>query len=182
MRPPPILETARLRLRPPSEADVDAIFEYASDVDVTRLMDWRRLAERDEVLSFLSRTQSEWSSGTEFMWVITEKAVDAVLGGISIRPRETDADFGYVLNRRFWDRGITTEAASAVTQWALSTRRLARIWATCDAENSRSMRVLEKLGLMRERLVPGGIIRPNLSALPRESYLYCRHSVVRSPQ
>ena len=173
-RPPRVLETLRLRLRPPTEADIDAIFEYASDADVTRFMDWRRLEKRDEVYDFLSRTEREWSDGTEFMWVITEKGVDTVIGGISIRPRETDADFGYVLGRRFWNRGIATEAATVVTWWALSTRGLPRIWATCDVENSGSMRVLEKVGLVREGLVPGGVVRPNLSTITRDTYLYSR--------
>lgn len=172
MQPPRIVETARLLLRAPTERDIDAIFEYASDVDVTAFMDWRRLSERREVLAFLSRTETGWTSGTEFMWAITEKGADQVIGGISIRPRDSEADFGYVLNRRHWNRGIATEAATAVTDWAMSTRGLSRIWATCDTENVRSIRVLEKLGLKREGLVPGGIIRPNLSTSPREAYMH----------
>ncbi len=167
-----MVETTRLLLRAPAKRDIDAIFEYASDFEVTALMDWRRLSEPGEVLAFLSRTEAEWSSGAGFTWAITEKGADQVIGAISIRPRDSEADFGYVLNRRFWNRGITTEAATAVTQWALSVRGLSRIWATCDAENARSIRVLEKLGLEREGLLPGGIIRPNLSTTPREAYLY----------
>lgn len=166
------METTRLLLRAPTEKDVDAIFEYASDAEVTAFMDWRRHCAREEVLAYLSRTQAAWSSGTEFSWAITEKGEDRVIGGISIRIRSSDADFGYVLNRRFWNRGITTEAATAVTAWAMATRRLPRIWATCDAENFRSARVLEKLGLRREGFVPGGMIRPNLSPNPRDAYLY----------
>jgi RimJ/RimL family protein N-acetyltransferase len=162
--------------RAPSEGDVDAIFEYASDPEVTAFMDWRRLSEPGEVLAFLSRTEEGWASGADFTWAITERGVDRVIGAVSIRARACEADFGYVLNRRFWNRGMTTEAAAAVTAWALSTRRLPRIWATCDAQNARSIRVLEKLGLEREGLVPGGMVRPNLSAAPREAYLYGRQA------
>lgn len=176
-RPPRTLETRRLRLRAPTESDIDAIFEYASDAEVTRFMDWRRLERRDEVRDFLTRMKSEWEAGTEFMWVITEKGADRVIGGISIRPRASDADFGYVLGRRFWNRGIATEAATAVTWWAISRRGLPRIWATCDVENTGSARVLEKLGLKREGLVPGGAVRPNLSAVPRDTYRYGRGAV-----
>lgn len=172
MQPPRELSTPRLLLRAPTEADIGAIFEYACDPEVTEFMDWQRRTHRDEVHDFLSRTEAGWANGTEFLWVITRKGVDTVIGGISVRVREAEGDFGYVLNRRYWGRGFTTEAAGAVTGWALEVRKLPRLWATCDAENIRSIRVLEKLGLKREGLVPGGIVRPNLSNTPRDAYLY----------
>lgn len=131
MIPPRSVETARLQLRPPSEADIDAIFEYASDPEVTRYMDWERLTDPRQVLDFLARTEAEWSAGTEFMWVITRKEEDRVIGGISIRPRELDADFGYVLGRRAWGHGYATEAATVVVDWA-TTLRVPRLWGRRD--------------------------------------------------
>jgi ribosomal-protein-alanine N-acetyltransferase len=172
MQPPQTIETARLRLRAPREADIEAIFEYGSDPGVSFLMDWRRLADRSEAGGFLSRCLESWHSGTEFTWVITELGPDVVIGATSLRLRDADADFGYVLNQRYWGRGFATEAAAAVVSWAVSVRRIPRIWATCDVENHRSMRVLEKVGLRREGLVPGGMLRPNISEQPRDSYLY----------
>lgn len=58
MQPPRVLETARLRLREPAPRDVRAIFEYASDVEVTRLMDWERLTDASQVLDLLARSDS----------------------------------------------------------------------------------------------------------------------------
>lgn len=169
-----MMETVRLRLRPPVESDIDAIFEYGSDAAVTALMDWRRLVDRREVKDFLARTQASWRAGTEFTWVITELAPDIVIGGISLRPRESDADFGYVLNQRHWGRGYATEAAQAIVSWATSVRGIPRVWATCDVENHRSIRVLTKLGLTHEGHVEGGTVRPNISESPRPSYVYGR--------
>jgi ribosomal-protein-alanine N-acetyltransferase len=161
-----------LRLRAPVEADIDAIFEYGSDPNVSFLMDWRCLSHRREAQDFLSRSLDSWQSGTEFTWVVAELGPDVVIGATSLRVRDTEADFGYVLNQRYWARGFATEAAAAVVSWVISVRGIPRIWATCDAENHRSMRVLEKLGLRREGLVSGGTIRPNISQQARSSYLY----------
>lgn len=174
MQPPRIIDTARLRLRAPREADIEAIFEYGSDPSVSHLMDWRRLSDPKEAEAFLSSSLDSWRSGTEFTWVITELGSDVVVGATSLRLRDADADFGYVLNQRYWARGFATEASAAVVSWAVSVRGIPRIWATCDAENHRSMRVLEKLGLRREGLVPGGTVRPNISQEARSSYLYGR--------
>src|SRR3954464_6512245 len=117
-KPPRTLATERLLLRAPTDADVAAIFEYASDPDVTRLMDWERLTNPSQAKEFLARCAAWWAEGSEFTWVITEKGVDAVVGAISLRPRARDADFGYVLDKRCWGRGYATEASRAVTKWA----------------------------------------------------------------
>ncbi|MGH9577489.1 MAG: GNAT family N-acetyltransferase, partial [Terriglobales bacterium] len=142
--------------------------------EVTEFMVWPRLTREDEVREFLARRERDWASGSEYMWAITEPGVDVVIGGISGRPRTSDADFGYVFDRRYWNRGLATEAAAAVTSWLFSRPGVRRVWATCDVENARSIRVLEKLGLAREGLVPGGVVRPNLSSQPRDTYLYGR--------
>jgi uncharacterized protein YggU (UPF0235/DUF167 family) len=39
------------------------------------------------------------------------------------------------------------------------------------------MRVLEKLGLKREGLVPGGVVRPNLSETPSDTYIYVEREI-----
>jgi [ribosomal protein S5]-alanine N-acetyltransferase len=174
MHPPRVIDTARLRLRQPAESDIEAIFEYGSDATVTALMDWRRLTDRSEAVGFLARTADSWCRGVEFTWVISELGPDYVVGAISLRARVSDADFGYVLNRRYWGRGYATEAAAAVVSWATLERGISRIWATCDTENHRSARVLEKMGLIREGLAPVGTIRPNICETPRDSFVYVK--------
>ena len=43
-----------------------------------------------------------------------------------------------------------SEAARAVTQWALGRPEIFRVWATCDVENAASARLLERVGMQRE--------------------------------
>jgi ribosomal-protein-alanine N-acetyltransferase len=174
VRPPRVIETARLRLREPREADIAAIFEYASDAGVTALMDWRRLTDPKEVEGFLARSADSWHRGTEFTWVIAELASDFAIGAVALRAREAEADFGYVLNRRFWGRGYAAEASAPLVSWAMQERGIPRVWATCDTENHRSALVLEKLGLVREGLAPAGTIRPNISETPRDSFVFVK--------
>jgi RimJ/RimL family protein N-acetyltransferase len=171
-RPPEIIRTQRLLLRPPEPSDVPDIFAYASDAEVTLLMDWRRLAEPAQVDEFLDRVAGSWVDGSEYTWVVAEAGLDRVIGAIALRLREADADFGYVLNRRVWGQGFAAEASRALIEWLRSASNTPRIWATCDIENKRSARVLEKLGMRRERVVTAHVVRPNISSLPRDSYLY----------
>jgi RimJ/RimL family protein N-acetyltransferase len=88
--------------------------------------------------------------------------------------REHAAEIGYVLTRRYWGRGYVTEAAKAVVDWAGSLDSIFRVWAICDLENIGSARVLEKVGMERDGIVRRWIMHPNVSAEPRDCYMYSK--------
>jgi RimJ/RimL family protein N-acetyltransferase len=60
------------------------------------------------------------------------------------------AEIGYWLGEAFWGRGITTEALSALTRYAVDTHGLTRLFALPFAYNAASCRVLEKAGYVLE--------------------------------
>ena len=83
-------------------------------------------------------------------------------------------DFGYVFNRKYWGQGYATEATRAVVAWAMSLSGVYRVWATCDTENFASVRVLEKTGLLREGTLRRCTIRPNISMIPRDTFVFAK--------
>jgi RimJ/RimL family protein N-acetyltransferase len=90
---------------------------------------------------------------TAFEVAIVLEAERRVIGGVGIRiksEKHREGDIGYVLNRRYWSLGIITEAARAMLEYGFSELKLHRIYATCDAENAASARVMEKLGMQYE--------------------------------
>ena len=100
------------------------------------------------------------------------KDTDCLIGGCRIEIRSAangSGDLGYVLDRRHWGHGYTTEATRALVAFGFGHLALHRIWATCDVDNHASARVLEKLGMRREG-------RPRQSVRRRgewrDSYLY----------
>jgi [ribosomal protein S5]-alanine N-acetyltransferase len=60
------------------------------------------------------------------------------------------ASLGYWLGRRYWGKGVMSEAVQAATKWAFETLRVRRIWANVMGPNVASMRVLEKAGYQLE--------------------------------
>jgi len=72
------------------------------------------------------------------------------IGGIGFMLREDverfSAEIGYWLSEEYWGRGITTEALRAMTDHAMETHRLNRVYALPFAWNGASFRVLEKAG------------------------------------
>ena len=64
------------------------------------------------------------------------------------------------------------EATRSVIGWAFQQPSIYRVYATTDAENLASQRVLEKVGMQCEGILRKYIVHPNISDVPRDSYLF----------
>ena len=78
----------------------------------------------------------------------------------------------YHLARPEWGQGYATEAARTLVDWALGQPQVLRIWTVVDVDNAASVRVLEKLGMVREGVLRRWSIHPNISSEPRDFYCY----------
>lgn len=86
----------------------------------------------------------------------------AAAGGIGAIAGEgiaaATADFGYWLGEPFWGQGIATAAASALVGRLMGEQSFSRLQAPVFAWNPASMRVLEKVGFVRE-----GVLRSSVT-------------------
>jgi [ribosomal protein S5]-alanine N-acetyltransferase len=172
---PETLITERLRLRHPQLTDAIAIFEeYCQDPEVTKYLIWRPHKDIQETTSFLTGCLARWQSGEELTWGITHKESDRVIGMVACRLRGHMADIGYVVARQYWNQGYVTEAARAVVEWAANLESIFRVWAVCDTDNKASARVLEKVGMSCEGVLRRWILHPNVSAEPRDCFVYAK--------
>ena len=170
--PPDDVATARLRLRRPASTDAAAVFAYGSDPQVARYADWPVRTSMDGLAESLRARADACDEGSDFYWIITLPGEDRAIGGVACSIEADAAEIGFLLHRHYWNRGYTTEAAGAVLAWLRTLPTVAKVWATCDAENVASARVLEKLGLTREAVLPRWRVRPNISTEPRDALLY----------
>lgn len=170
--PPEIIEGNQIRLRRASPADATALFNAAASQDVMRYMDWPAQKTERETRAHLEGVFESWKGGIEFQWIIEEIASGNLAGTISVRPRGHAADFGYFLTKSHWGKGIASAAGALVVAWLKAQPEILRIWATADFENTRSHRVLERLGLKREGTLQMGTYRPNIGGLPRDTAIF----------
>jgi ribosomal-protein-alanine N-acetyltransferase len=151
--PTPRLHTARLRLRPVTDADADALFAMHSSAHVLRYWDSPPWAERERAERFIAGCQQLAEDGSGARPVIERASDGAFLGWCGLvrwNPIYRSASMGYCLNEAAWGQGCATEAADALLQWAFDTLDLNRVQAETDTRNAASARVLEKLGFLRE--------------------------------
>ena len=162
----PTLNTERLRLRPFTEADGDALFALMTDAEVLRYWDSPPWKDRGSVERFMAGNVRAAEEGTGARVAVEFRSDGAFLGWCTFNSWDPDfrsACLGFCFTRDSWGQGYATEAARALLQWAYSTLDLNRVQAECDTRNPASARVLEKLGFrlegtLREDCIVDGIV------------------------
>ena len=153
---PDILETARLRLRPFCLRDVDDVLVYTTDLEWARYLPVPQPYTQADAEKFIAG-QVLLDRKVHLAWAIVHAG--AVIGGINLRFHFDHhvGEMGYSIARRYWGQGLATEAAHAVMEAAFAAyASLNRLRAMADARNIGSLRVMEKLGMVRE-----GVLRQN---------------------
>ncbi len=173
MKMPERLETERLLLRKPHPDDARAIFEgWAQDQEVTRYLTWRPHEQIVQTAEFAHSRIRAWEGAARFPYVITLKASGDVIGMIDPRIEVPKVGIGYAAARAHWGNGYVPEATRAIIDWAFQQPSIYRVYATTDIDNIASRRVLEKVGMQCEGILRKYILHPNLSDVPRDSYMY----------
>ena len=159
-----MIELSSCLLRPWTPADREALCRHANDREI-----WLNLRDRFPH-PYTERNADAWielaSSRQPFVDFAIEVESETV-GGISLMLHDdverTSAEIGYWLGRRYWGRGIMSEAAGAVTGWGFREFGLTRIYAVPFAHNVGSSRVLERAGyvlegIMRRSALKDGVV------------------------
>ena len=152
------LITERLLLRPFTLDDVGDVLEYTNDPEWARYqvnippVPYSR-EDAEKTVTMFSDSSSWVQIGILRIFAIVLES--KVIGEIGVNQREEDrknerTEIVYSLSHRHWGKGLMTEAARAVMNWAFQTYSFNRMFAYCDPRNIRSRRVLEKLGMKRE--------------------------------
>jgi [ribosomal protein S5]-alanine N-acetyltransferase len=167
------IKTERLLLRKPRLDDVHAIFDgWAQDQEVTRYLTWRPHERIEQTQEFLQGCIRAWEGETRFPYMLTLRTSAQVIGMIDPRIEGPKVGIGYGAARAHWGKGYVTEATRAIVEWAFQQPSIYRVYATTDVENIASRRVLEKVGMQCEGILRKYILHPNISDIPRDSYMY----------
>lgn len=139
-------ETERLSFRKVEISDKEDIFEYASDPEVARYVSFPQhesleMTEESIVQYFIPQRL--------FCWGIVDKKSQKLIGTIDLRLEGDMAVFGWVLNRKFWGKGLVPEAAAYLRDFAFKQLDVQIITAEHYAENAKSGRVMEKIGMRK---------------------------------
>ena len=176
----PTLETARLKLRLFKEQDVDDLYEYCSDKEVTRYMPfdtYNTKQEAEERIKYCLESYGRMERPV--LWAIEYKENGKLIGGIDFvkwNEESNSAEIGYILNKSYWNKGLMTEAVAEVIKFGFEKMVLNRIEIRCDERNVGSSRVMEKNGLKyegtlrQEKYLKGEYVSNKVYSILKEEY------------
>ncbi|MCH5194772.1 MAG: GNAT family N-acetyltransferase [Oscillospiraceae bacterium] len=146
------IKTERLTLRPMNISDLEIVHEYASDKENTKYLRFGPNESVEETTIFLSSVTKEWEKDQpdfyEFAIVLDGKQIGAVC--IYLDEKQECGEFGWILNKKYWGSGYAAEAALALKDYVVGELKVKKLIAHCDARNTASARVMEKIGLKLE--------------------------------
>lgn len=149
-----MLETGRLRLRRLRPSDEPALVALDSDEEVMRYIGSRG-GTPEQILS-RAREKIATDRGAIGWWLVEDRAdwVFHGIAGLLPMPEGPDVELAYRFTRATWGRGIATEAAVALTDYAFVSAGLSQLVAVTFPENGASRRVLEKVGFRYDGMTP----------------------------
>lgn len=152
------LDSGRLILRKPTSEDIKDIFEYAKDESVAHFTRFNPHKSEEDTKFFLISANRQLQSRTALVFVLEFKEEKKVIGSISFQNISEDnerAEIGFALSKKYWGKGLMSEAFSKMIEFGFKKIKFNRLEALCNIENIRSIRLLttfmQKEGVLRER-------------------------------
>ena len=148
------LETERLILRRFVIEDAAAMYKnWASDADVTKYLSWPAHTSPEISENLMAEWVKKYGDEKFYQWAIVLKPADEPIGSISVVSMKEDISMvhiGYCIGKKWWHKGIMSEALKAVIDFLFDEVGANRIESYHDPNNPNSGGVMKKCGMKYE--------------------------------
>lgn len=148
-----VIHTERLKLRPFQSEDAQALNSIANQTYILKWMpDWESTVKDTENLIrwFVSQYPLASKSAARVMFAV--ELDGSVIGMVGIGNKEevdNEIEIAYFISESYAGKGYITEAAKAVSHWALESLKMDYLIAIVETDNYPSQRVVEKAGFQK---------------------------------
>jgi RimJ/RimL family protein N-acetyltransferase len=157
-----MIELGDITLRNWQEKDIKSLSQNANNKKI-----WDNL--RDEFpFPYTVLAAKQWISLANADNPLTNFAIiykGSAIGGVGINIQadvyRKNAEIGYWLGEKYWNKGISTKALKAMIQYTFRNFEVIRIFAHVFESNIASIRVLHKCGFSEEACLKKSIIKNN---------------------
>lgn len=149
------LESPRLVLRNFRDSDLDTFITYRNMPEVAIYQGWKLPYTREEALALFENIKNKETveQGEWIQLAIELKNISKLIGDVGMfvfRHDRRQARIGFTIAPAHWRKGFATEATTRLLEYLFDERDFHRVSADCDALNTGSWKLLEKVGFRRE--------------------------------
>lgn len=148
------IETERLILRKFSLDDADAMYRnWAADDEVTKYLTWPSHSSVDVTKMVLADWIEAYKNDDSYQWAIVLKEINEPIGSIAVVDKNDETEMvhiGYCISRKYWHKGITSEALKALIDFFFNEVGVKRVESRHDPRNPHSGGVMKKCGMIYE--------------------------------
>lgn len=151
-----VLETERLFLLQLSIENAQFILTLLNEPSFVRYIGDKKVRNiKDAQQYILNGPVKSYEQNGFGLYLVELKDTHTPIGmcGLLKRDELPDVDIGFAFLPDFWNRGLASEAATAVLKYAQETLQLKRIVAITNPDNYASIKLLQRLGFTFERLL-----------------------------
>ena len=143
------IDTARLRLHPFSQRDLDALHALFMDPGVRRFLLDDTVVSRDWVAGEIRTSMDLFASRGFGLWSVFLRGDSGLIGccGYRYYYDPPELQLIYALAPAQWHRGLASEAARAMIRCGFEEHGFDTVVAAADVPNEASIRVMENVGM-----------------------------------
>ncbi|MFK8009343.1 MAG: GNAT family N-acetyltransferase [Saprospiraceae bacterium] len=152
-----IITTKRLYLREANLDDAKFIFELLNSKGWIDNIGDRGIRTIEDAQQYINnKLIPDYGKNNIAMFIMERKEDGVSIGtcGLIKRPQLEDVDIGFAILEEFGKKGYAYEAASATLRMAVEEIKITRIVGITTLDNKDSQRLLEKIGLAFEKMIP----------------------------
>ncbi len=150
-----VAETERLILRRFTPEDAEDNYRIYTDPENMRFMGRQPDSVEFERFHIRKHIADYYDTHGFGLWAAVLKENNRLVGRCGLLYQQIEdtreAEVTYLIDRRYWGRGLATEAAREAVRLGFEKYKFPRIVAVIDRRNAASVRVAEKLGMEYER-------------------------------
>lgn len=146
--------------------DADQIAAKANDYEVAyNIAEWGSFPhpyQKSDALTFIENATRALAEGREVHLGIRMAETNELIGVLGLKEisaKNKKAEVGFWIGKSYWHKGYSTQAVSMIVEYGFEKLKLNKITANVFAFNEASVRLLQKLGFVREGLLRDNILQ-----------------------
>jgi [ribosomal protein S5]-alanine N-acetyltransferase len=149
----PELITNKLTLRKIRPSDISSLLKYCNNKNISdQIINIPYPYLEDDAIFRMNFVLQGFKNKERYVFAISLKDNEELIGeiGLHLDANNNSAQFGYWIAEPFWDKGIATEATSAILKFGFEKLNLNKIYATHYPDNLASGKVMINNKMIKE--------------------------------